>query len=399
MCASVRSRAAPDPAWSTGTGVYEYQKHNRYFAQVAREILPLAQEELSALGASALRPVHRGIHFEADQETLYRVTYGTRLATRILAPLLRFRCHADKVLYRRAREAAWADLIGPNRTFAVFASVANSRIRHSLYAALRLKDAIVDSVREVLGRRPAVNRQAPDVWVGLHIENNTATIHLDASGGPLHRRGYRVRSVEAPMQESVAAAVVRMSGWDGSRPLVDPMCGSGTLLCEALLSFGRVPSQVLRRRFGFEILPDHDPAAWRRVRKEADRSIRSLPPDLISGSDVSGEAVRAARTNLDRLPRGRGVSVRRADFRDRGPMQDTTILCNPPYGVRMGSRREAGALYGDLGDFLKQRCTGAAAFVYFGDPGLISDIGLKPAWKKPLKTGGLDGRLARFDLY
>lgn len=379
--------------------MYEYQKNGRYFAQVSREIIAQAEKELDSLGATSLRPVHRGIHFEADQEILYRITYHSRLTTRILAPLLKFRCHAAKYLYRKAREMAWADLIGTDRTFAVFASVANSRMRHSRYAALKLKDAVVDSIRDSWGDRPDVNRKDPDVWIGLHIENNMATIHLDAAGGSLHRRGYRVQSVEAPMQETVAAALVRLSQWDESRPLVDPFCGSGTLLCEALLSYCRAPSQILRRRFGFERLPDYDSATWHRVRKSADRIMRALPPKLISGSDASNEAVHAARANLERLPHGRNVPVIHSDFRDRPSMKDATILCNPPYGIRMGSPQEAGTLYQALGDFLKQQCTGATAFVYFGDPMLIPAIGLRPAWKLPLKNGGLDGRIARFDLY
>jgi putative N6-adenine-specific DNA methylase len=379
--------------------VYEYQKNGRFFAQAPREWVAEAAEELETLGAASLRPVHRGIHFETDLDGLYGITYKARLATRILVPLLRFRCHAPKYLYKRAREADWAGLIGPDRSFAVFASVANSRMRHSRYASLKLKDAVVDAVREASGRRPDVDRSHPDVWIGLHVENDWATVHLDASGGSLHRRGYRVQGVEAPMQETLAAAVVRLSGWDGSRPLRDPMCGSGTLLCEALMACTRTPSQMLRERFGFERLPEHDPTAWKRVREAADRAVRPAPPGLVSGSDRSAEAVRAARANLERLPHGRGVRVEASDFRDLASLEDAVILCNPPFGVRMGSSGDAKRLYRELGDFLKQRCTGSSAFIYFGDAGLVSAIGLRPAWKRPLKNGGLDGRLARFDLY
>ncbi len=379
--------------------MYAYQQAGKFFAQVPKEWVGEAEEELVSLGAGSLRPVHSGIHFETDLEGLYRITYGTRLAARVLVPLLEFRCHAPKYLYKRAREAGWPELIGANRTFAVFASVANSRIRHSRYAALKLKDAIVDAVRDASGRRPDVDRNDPDVWIGLHVENDWATIHLDASGGSLHKRGYRVRSVDAPMQETLAAAVVRLSGWDGSRPLADPLCGSGTLLCEALMAWARIPSQMLRGRFGFERLPDHDPGTWRRVRDAADRAVRSPPPGLISGSDISSEAVRAARANLERLPHGGAVRVARSDFRALTSLEGAVILCNPPYGVRMGSSGEAARLHRELGDFLKQRCNGASAFIYFGDPGLVSAIGLRPAWKRPLRNGGLDGRLARFDIY
>lgn len=391
------------PASSGRPGVrvrlYEYQKNGGYFAQVAAEMVSQAEDELASLGAVSIRPVHRGIHFETDLMGLLRITYHTRLATTILAPLSRFRCHAPKYLYKKARLLAWQDLISGARTFAVSASVANSRIRHSRYAALKLKDAVVDTIRDATATRPDVDRRDPDVRIVLHIENNMATILLDVSGGSLHRRGYRTRTVEAPMQETLAAAVIRLTQWDGSVPLVDPMCGSGTLLCEALLSFCRTPSQFLRTRFGFELLPEFDPHAWRRVREEAGRAIRSLPPGLIAGSDIALTAVRAARANLDRLPHGSAVQVRRSDFLDIASLEEAAIVCNPPYGIRLGSSKEAGDLYRVFGDFLKQRCRGSSAYVYFGDPGLIPAIGLRPAWKRPLKNGALDGRLARFDIY
>lgn len=379
--------------------MYEYQKNGRYFAQVAAEMVSPAEDELASLGAASIQPVHRGIHFETDLTGLLRITYRTRLATRILAPLSRFRCHAPKYLYRKAQLLAWQDLIGTARTFAVSASVANSRIRHSRYAALKLKDAVVDTIREAAGTRPDVDRRDPDVRIVLHIENDMATILLDVSGGSLHRRGYRVQTVEAPMQETLAAAVIRLTCWDGSTPLADPMCGSGTLLCEALLSYCNTPSQFLRERFGFEYLPEFDPSAWGRVRKEADRAIRALPAELITGSDASLAAIHAARANLERLPHGSAVKVRRSDFRDIASLEEATIVCNPPYGVRLGSTGEAAELYRMFGDFLKHRCRGSSAYVYFGDPGLIPAIGLRPAWKRPLKNGPLDGRLARFDMY
>lgn len=379
--------------------LYEYQKYGRYFAQVAEEMVSPAEEELVSLGAAATRPVHRGIHFETDIKGLLKITYHTRLASRILAPLMRFRCHAPKYLYRRARLLAWHDLIGADKTFAISASVANSKMRHSRYAALKLKDAIVDTIRDAGDGRPNVDRKDPDIGISLHIENDTATVLLDVSGGPLHRRGYRVRTVEAPLRETLAAAVIRLTGWDGAVPLADPMCGSGTLLCEALLAFCRVPSQFLRARFGFEHLPEFDVSMWRGLREEADRAIRALPAGLISGSDSAPEAVRAARANLDRLPGASGVPVGRSDFRDAGPLEEAAIVCNPPYGMRLGSSKSAAELYKSFGDFLKHSCRGSSAFIFFGDPSMISAIGLRPAWKRPLRNGPLDGRLARFDIY
>ena len=176
----------------------------------------------------------------------------------MLAPITAFPCHATDYLYRKAKAIAWKDFFGVHHTLAVFANLSNSKLRHSQYAALCLKDAIVDYFREDCGRRPNVGGIDPDVWINLFIENNHAVISIDTSGGSLHRRGYREEGVEAPMQETVAAAVMRWTGWDGAQPLFDPMCGSGTLLSEALMHYCRIPAGRLRQKFGFERLPDYE---------------------------------------------------------------------------------------------------------------------------------------------
>ncbi len=379
--------------------MYAYQQNRRYFAQVAEGIEEAAAEEVKPLGASAIRPVYRGLYLEADKAALYRINYQSHLVTRVIAPLEVFGCHTTEALYRRARGLAWKEFLTPEQTFAVFANVANSRIRHSQYAALCLKDAIVDYFREACSRRPDVARIDPDLWVSLFIENDRAVIGIDASGGSLHRRGYRKESLEAPMQETVAAAIIRRTEWGGRRPLYDPMCGSGTLLAEALIHHCRIPPGRLRPRFGFERLPDFDPGLWAEVKAAGERRMRPLPSGLITGSDIAGEAVAAARANLGRLPGGSGVSVARMDFRRLEGLPDRVIVCNPPYGIRLRGGGEIGEFYRGLGDFLKQRCRGSSAFIYFGNREMLKHIGLKPAWRQPLRNGGLDGRLARFDIF
>ncbi|MCK4774330.1 MAG: class I SAM-dependent RNA methyltransferase, partial [Candidatus Krumholzibacteria bacterium] len=273
---------------------YDYQQSSRFFAQAADGLEELVAAELERIGASDTKPGYRGVYFSASLEVLYRVNYTSRLATRVLAPLRSFDCHSSKYLYKMARSIDWSDFFHGNDTFAVFANVANSAIRHSQYAALRVKDAIADQFRERRGSRPDVSPHDPDVSFNLYIHNNHAVISLDTSGGSLHRRGYRRKTVEAPMQETVAAAVIEMSGWDGSRPLYDPMCGSGTLVCEALMSYCNVPSGYGRHgagggpgtgHFGFERLPDFRPPVWKSMRREIDNGIRDLPEGLIGGSD------------------------------------------------------------------------------------------------------------------
>ena len=379
--------------------MYQYQKDCRYFAQIADSLKEAGADELSELGAEDVRPEFSGIHFRADKSTLYRINYLSRLLSRCLAPLISYACHDTDTLYQKAKTIEWEDFFRKGNTFAVSGNVSDSLISHSKYAALRLKDAVADYFKEKTGQRPDVSVRNPDILLNLHIRHDKAVISIDTSGGALHRRGYREEAVSAPMQETVAAAIIRFSEWDGSVPLYDPLCGSGTLLCEAHMRYCNIPSGVFRNRFGFECLPDFDDVVWKQVKKEADGHIRQLPKGLIAGSDVSAEAVSAARTNLMGLHYGNNVSVERADFRKLPDLEGHVIVTNPPYGIRMGGDENLDVFYKNFGDFLKQKCKGSAAFVYFGERKYIKKIGLKASWKKPVKAGGLDGRLVKYEIY
>jgi len=379
--------------------IYQYQKDCRYFAQIADSLKEAGAQELAELGAEDIRLEFSGIRFRAEKSVLYRINYLTRLLSRCLAPLISYACHDTDTLYQKAKQIEWEDFFTEGTTFAVSGNVSGSAISHSKYAALRLKDAVADYFKEKTGRRPNVSVRNPDILLNLHIRNDKAVISLDTSGGALHRRGYREETVSAPMQETVAAAMIRFSHWDGSVPLYDPLCGSGTLLCEALMRYSNIPAGIFRNRFGFELLPDFDGAVWKLVKKEADGHMRKLPQGLIAGSDVSMEAVRAARTNLMGLRYGNNISVDRADFRNLPALKEHVIVANPPYGIRMGGDENLEIFYKDLGDFLKQKCKGSTVFVYFGDREFIKKIGLKASWKKPIKAGGLDGRLVKFVIY
>ncbi|MBU4118198.1 MAG: class I SAM-dependent RNA methyltransferase [Proteobacteria bacterium] len=376
-----------------------YQKNNSYFAQVAENVEPLAERELVGLGATQVNPVYRGVYFTATPEVLYRIVYQTRLCTRVLAPLLHFDCHSTKYLYKTALTIPWVELFDREQTFVITATVSDSLITHSQYASLCLKDAIVDQFQEKFGARPNVDKRNPDLVFNLHIHKNTAVISLDASGSSLHRRGYRQESVEAPIQESLAASIIDLTEWDGERMLIDPMCGSGTLLCEGLMRYCRIPASYLRESFGFMRFPDFESETWQQVKAEADAQIRSLPEGLIMGSDAAKLAVKAARINLGQLPYGKEVEVYSSRFQELEPISNAVIVSNPPYGVRLGAQAEAAALVGELGSFLKHKCTGSTAYLYFGDRELVKKIGLKPAWKKPLSNGGLDGVLAKYEMY
>jgi putative N6-adenine-specific DNA methylase len=379
--------------------MFEYQKTGRYFAQVSDDIKDIAEEELLSLGARETRPGYRVISFAADHEALYAVNFHSRLINRVLAPLISFDCHSDKYLYNRALQIRWDNFLDTSMTFAIFASVSNSSIRHSRFAALRLKDAIVDYFQKAVGGRPSIDTKNPDVWFNLYINNDKAVISLDTSGGSLHRRGYRVKSVQAPMIETLAAAIIHHSGWDGSVPLYDPFCGSGTLLCEAYMRQSNTPAGILRPRFGFERMPDFNNLLWHKVKRGGMKRINPVPEGMIHGSDISSEAVKASIHNCSLIGAEKVIRIEKKDVFDIDKIQNKVIVCNPPYGIRLAKAEELSAFYKRYGDFLKKRCVGSSAYIYFGERQYIKEIGLKPSWKKPLSNGGLDGRLVKFELY
>lgn len=380
--------------------MYSYQKTNQYFAQIPGGLETIAIEELKRLGASQIRPGIRGAHFSADRMTLYRINYQARLVTRVLAPLMSFPCRDRDDLYRVGSAIQWEQMFSVDQTFGIFSNVSgNQHITHSNFASLCLKDAVADHFREKCGRRPNVDRSDPDIWINLHIDKTHGAISIDTSGGSLHRRGYRCETVAAPMQEILAAAIVELSGWQGETPLYDPMCGSATLLCEAMMKYCRIPSGYLKKNFGFRFLPDFDDALWSRVKQAVDDAVRPLPPGLVAGSDIDRMAVKAARENCAMLPGGKEVDIRLMDFKDIERLENRILLCNPPYGIRLRQEEGLESFYKEVGDFLKQRCKGSTAYVFFGNRELLKFIGLKSSWKKPMRNAGLDGRIARFDLY
>jgi len=379
--------------------MFAYQKDGRFFAQAARGLDELARTELAELGAQDIEIASGGLHFRADAAGLYRVNYCSRLLSRVLAPLASFACASDTMLYDAARTLDWQSLLSLEKTFAVFASVFDSQMAHAHFAALRLKDAIVDCFRDRSGRRPDVDTENPDLGIHLSIRHDQAFISLDTSGGSLHRRGYRKQSVAAPLQETLAAALVRISGWQGEKPFVDPMCGSGTIVAEAFMHYCRVPSAFKREKFGFEILPDFDSQAWELVRRECDAAIRAMPEGLIRGSDSDRQAIDAARANLREISGTRGVLLERRDFRELPEIRDATIICNPPYGIRVGELEATRFLYKEFGDFLKKRCQDSTAYVLCGNLELIQAIGLKPARRFPLFNGPLECRLLKIEIY
>ena len=378
--------------------MYEYQSKG-FFAQAPGMMEELCEQELIELGATNTKSAYRGVYFDAGKNTLYKINYTSRLLSRVLAPLLSFHCHNTNVLYKFASQIEWEDFLSVEKTFSISASVAKSNINNSLFASQRLKDAIADYFRNKYDKRPSVNTVNPDVRFNLHIEKDEAVISLDTSGESLHKRGYRLLAGEAPMQETLAAAIVRISEWDGETTLWDPMCGSGTILCEALMHYCRIPAQKLRKNFGFFNLPDFDGEVWNKLKAECDSKIRPLPKGIISGSDKSQKILEVAKDNLSRLPYADSVELKCRPFEHVDKFENGTLITNPPYGIRLGNIDDVKILYKELGDFLKTSCKGTSAFIYTGDPALRKSIGLRTSKRIPLVNGKLEGVLFQIDSY
>lgn len=371
----------------------------KLFATVPLGAEELTAAELAALGAEGIAPVRGGVAFSGDRRTLYRSLLRLRTASRVLLHLGQFPCGSPQELYDGVRALPWPELLTPAMTLAVDCTLRDSAITHSHFAALKAKDAIVDLLRDKSGSRPNIDTRSPDLRVNLHIAKNQATVSLDACGEPLDRRGWRLDRNDAPVRETLAAAIMLHTGWDGSVPLMDPMCGSGTLLLEgASLAMGRPAGAG--RDFGLMRWPDFDRRLWEQTLQEELTGAAETLPCPVLGYDRDPKAIIACRENARRAGLASTVFFDRAPFEEVQPSGPKGILVmNPPYGVRMGERHDLDALYRKIGEVFKRRFAGWTAYLLAGDLELARLVGLKPSRRFVLFNGPLECRLLRFELY
>jgi putative N6-adenine-specific DNA methylase len=371
-----------------------------FFATAAKGVEEVLANEISSLGVPGVTLEKGGVRFKGDMVTCYRANLWLRTAQRVLMPIAEFPCESPQHLYEGVRSVPWQQYLNPDITLAVTCNLRDSRITHSGFAALKAKDAIVDTIRDSFGRRPDVDTRSPDFLVNLHLVRNHCTVSLDTSGVSLDKRGYRLDKKEAPLRETLAAAIIELSGWDGKLPLVDPMCGSGTIPIEAALKASRRAPGLTRPGFGFQRWSSFDAAAWAAVLKEAQEQVLDSLPVPILGSDVSGSALEMARKNANRAGVGGLVSFSRAGIGESVTSSPPGILlCNPPYGVRLGDEELLKSLYKKLGDTLKKSYQGYTAYVLTGNPLLASCIGLRPSRRIVLFNGSLECRLLKYEVY
>lgn len=371
----------------------------RWVATCARGLEEIVAAELASLGITPRAQSMGGVAFVGGTLDALRANWRLRTANRILLELGSWPSPDDAALYSGAHELAtasqWRELLSPDRTLAVTATSSRSALRDTRWIALKVKDAVVDAQRDRTGRRSDVDRERPDLGLRLRLHRDLATLLLDTSGEPLDRRGYRVATTVAPLREQLAAAALLTSGWSGVGPVVDPMCGSGTLLAEAGAIARGLPPNRLRRRWAFERLPFHDPAELEQVRSEP------LPaPDpgvRLIGADLDWSAVEACRHNLQTAGLADAAQIHAGDaFELEPPPTAGLVVVNPPYGARLGT---AAAEWRRLGDLLKQRYGGWKAIVLAGGEGFGRQLGLKPSRRVPFWNGPLEGRILILDLW
>jgi putative N6-adenine-specific DNA methylase len=366
-----------------------------FFASAPRGLEVLLGKELEALSAHDIKAVPGGVAFSGDWATCYRVNYWSRIASRILWRVGAFSYRNEDDLYDAARAVAWPKYFSVQKRIRVNVTAQKSPLKSLEFATLKVKDAVCDLFRDRLGSRPDVDRAAPDVRIHAFLEEAKGILYLDTSGEALFKRGWRMDIADAPIRENLAAGIVMLSGWKFDQPLLDPMCGGGTLLSEAAaMARGRAPGA--KRTFGFEKLSLFDSKLWERIKNE--RTVQPVEPRLY-GSDTDPEALQAARRNLGAAGVERWVKLEQADVLERpAPASAGVLVANPPYGERIGSADELAAFYPKLGDALKKRFAGWRCFIFTADMRLPKLIRLEPSRRTPLWNGALECRLYEFPI-
>jgi len=367
-----------------------------FFATAPRGLESLLADELAGLGARDARAVPGGVAFRGGWDACYRANLWSRLASRVLWRVGEFSYSDEKSVYEAARTLDWTRQFGVERTLRVNVSAQKSPLNSLDFTTLRIKDAICDRFRDRFGSRPSVDRANPDVRVHAFLEAASGVFYLDTSGEPLFKRGWRAGYAEAPLRENLAAGIVMLSGWTPEQPLLDPMCGGGTLLVEAAaMARGRAPGA--KRGFGFEKLKIFDPEAWRKVKAEKRESAKESASLRLFGSDNDVQALKAARRNLAEAGVERWVTLEQADVLERAAPADAGVLvANPPYGERIGSKEELAAFYPLLGNALKKNFAGWRCHFFTADLRMPKLIRLQPARRVPLFNGALECRLYEF---
>ena len=357
-------------------------------------------DELQQLGAKKLKTGNRAVYFEGDLGFMYKANYNLHTALRILRQLQTFhQIYKAAQLYYAISGMDWSQWLSPQQSFRIDVTGQTKYFKNTNFIALKAKDAIVDQFRTTVNQRPDVNLKQPDIRIILHFKDQHLDVLLDSSGEPLHKRGYRTRTNMAPLNEVLAAGIVSLSGWQTQNSLLDPMCGSGTILIEAAMQQMYIPAAINRQKFAFQNWSDYDEALFDIIKNSSINKIRELPSNIkLIGYDKAPSAVTKALQNIKNANLEDFIHLEQADFfKTERPAQDLMLLFNPPYDERLSINVKD--FYKKIGNTLKQHYTGTEAWMLVGNLQALKFVGLRPSKKIKLFNGKLEARLVQYRLY
>jgi len=355
-------------------------------------------DELKELGAINIEVQKRAVSFEGNKELLYKANLCSRFAMRILIPIYTFKCVNPGQLYKGVQKIDWSKYLNVKNTLAVDSAVHSQYFTNSMFVFQKTKDAVVDQFREKFGIRPNVELDDPHLRINVYINENHCTVSIDSSGSSLHKRGYRTEVNAAPLNEVLAAGLIKISGWNGEGNFVNPMCGSGTLLIEAAMAAYNIPAGINRPGFGFQKWPDFDELLWKKVSDEALSKIKQTQLS-ISGADISPDAIRIARGNIRRANLEDKISIERREFeRQVPPKGNGIVIINPPYGERMQEEDILG-FYKMMGDGLKNAFDGYEAWILSSNREAMKKVGLRAEKKLAFRAGPLELLFYKYNMY
>ena len=370
----------------------------KLIAKCFQGLEPVLADELNALGAKNVTILNRAVSFDSNKELLYKSNLWSRTALRILQPLTSFKAQNEHELYDKIKEYNWAPYLNVDQTLAVDAVVYSRFFNHSKYVALKVKDAICDQFREKTGQRPSVDLVRPNLIINVHVAEDQFSISMDSSGEALNRRGYRTKDHPAPINESLAAGMLLLAGYDGSRPFLDPMCGSGTIVMEAAMIAANMAPNIQRKEFGFMRWNNYDGDLWKKIIEEA-KAGEVRPKFSINGSDIAVWAIDIARQSSLDFGLKQYIDFKVCAFKDASKSgKNGVIIMNPPYDERMKSR-DIVSLYAEIGTQLKHVFTGWDAWIISSNFEALKLLGLKPEEKFTLFNGPIECRYQKFNMF
>ncbi len=358
---------------------------------------PILAEELKSMGAADVSIKNRLVEFYGDKGFLYKANFSLSTALRIIKPIFNFSAKNENQLYEKFKKFEWENYMNPNQTFLIDSTVYSDYFSHSHYAALKVKDALVDRFNQQFGKRPSVDKDNPDFRFNLHISHDKVTLSLDSSGESLHRRGYKTAHGKAPINEVLAAGLLKIAGWNGKGNLLDPMCGSGTILTEAALIAANIPPQLHRKHFGFQNWKDYDEELFEKIKETRLNRISEFNGKIV-GYDLDPSILEVCEKNISSSGLEDFIEVFRKDFfKTEKDLFPVLIVFNPPYNERMESDNEI--LYKSIGDTLKNSYPNTLAWFITSDLSAKKFVGLKPSKKVKVFNGKLECDFLRYDIY